>query len=65
MCLIIIHLGEGREKLLEMLCSGRVAMRGLSPVYESHPEAVFFLLLPDAAVGLRRSGVEVIQRAAL
>ena len=48
MCLIIVHLGEGREKLLEMLCSSRVAMRGLGPVYESHPDAVLLVVLPAA-----------------
>lgn len=51
MCLIIVHLGEGGEKLLEMLCSGRVAVRGLGPVYESHPDAVFLVVLPNAVGG--------------
>jgi hypothetical protein len=39
-----------------MLCSGRVAVRGLGPVYESHPDAVFLVVLPAAvlAVGVWR-----------
>ena len=34
--LLIVHLGEGGEELLEVLCSGRIAMSGLGLVNEGH-----------------------------
>ncbi len=37
--LVLVHLCEGREELLEMLGRCCVAVRRLGPVYESHLEA--------------------------
>lgn len=57
--LFFIHLCEGGEELLEMLCRGRIAMRSLGPVNEGHLEAaVVLVVLPQS---WRRSGVEVMK----
>ena len=46
--LFFIHLCEGGEELLEMLCRGRIAMRSLGPVDEGHLGAV--LVVPAAVL---------------